>query len=61
MNVRREPEWAMVTVMFADIRGFTGFADRSTAHEAVAYLNEFFELVDPADHAQRRAHATAAR
>jgi len=44
---RREPEWAMVTVMFADIRGFTAFADKSTAREAVAYLNEFFGLVVP--------------
>ena len=38
MNVRVEPEWAMVTVVFVDIRGFTAFADRSTAREAVAYL-----------------------
>jgi len=37
----------MVTVMFVDIRGFTGFADRSTAREAVDYLNEFFELAIP--------------
>lgn len=44
---RREPEWALVTAMFADIRGFTAFADRSTAREAVDYLNEFFGLVMP--------------
>ncbi len=42
-----EPEWAMVTIVFVDIRGFTIFADRSTAREAVAYLNEFFGLVVP--------------
>jgi adenylate cyclase len=42
-----EPEWAMVTVAFVDIRGFTTFADRATAREAVAYLNEFFELAVP--------------
>ena len=47
MNGRVEPEWAMVTVAFADIRGFTTFADRVTAHEAVAYLNEFFARVVP--------------
>ena len=40
-----EPEWALVTVLFVDIRGFTAFADRSTAREAVDYLNEFFDGV----------------
>ena len=47
MSARVEPEWAMVTVLFVDIRGFTTFADRSTAREAVAYLNEFFGVVVP--------------
>jgi len=47
MSPRVEPEWAMVTIVFVDIRGFTTFADRSTAREAVAYLNEFFGLVVP--------------
>jgi adenylate cyclase len=47
MKERVEPEWAMVTVLFVDIRGFTTFADRSTAREAVTYLNEFFALVVP--------------
>jgi adenylate cyclase len=42
-----EPEWAMVTIVFVDIRGFTSFADSSTAQEAVAYLNEFFDVVVP--------------
>jgi adenylate cyclase len=37
----------MVTVAFADIRGFTTFADRATAREAVDYLNGFFELAVP--------------
>ncbi len=44
---RIEPEWAMVTVLFVDIRGFTTFADRATAREAVDFLNEFFELIVP--------------
>jgi adenylate cyclase len=47
MSDRIEPEWEMVTVLFIDIRGFTTFADRSTAREAVEYLNEFFGLVVP--------------
>ena len=47
MSPRVEPEWAMVTVLVVDIRGFTTLADRTTAREAVAYLNEFFELVVP--------------
>ena len=47
MSARVEPEWAMVTVMFVDIRGFTTFADRPTAREAADYLNEFFEVVVP--------------
>jgi adenylate cyclase len=42
-----EPEWAMVTVAFVDIRGFTTFADRSTARESVDYLNEFFAVAVP--------------
>lgn len=42
-----EPEWAMVTVVFVDIRGFTSFADRATAREAGAYLDEFFGVVIP--------------
>jgi class 3 adenylate cyclase len=37
----------MVTILIVDIRGFTTFADRATAREAVAYLNEFFGLVVP--------------
>jgi len=44
---RIEPEWAIVTIGFVDIRGFTTFADRSTAREAVDYLNEFFAVAVP--------------
>jgi adenylate cyclase len=47
VNARVEPEWAMVTVAFVDIRGFTTFADQATAREAVDYLNEFFARAVP--------------
>jgi adenylate cyclase len=40
-------EDAMVTVLFVDIRDFTPFADRATAREAVALLNEYFGVVVP--------------
>ncbi len=43
-----EPEWAMASVLFADVRGFTTYAERSTAREAVAFLNAFFAAVVPA-------------
>jgi adenylate cyclase len=46
----------MVTILFVDIRGFTAFADRSSAHEAVAYLNDFFELTVPIV-TEHRGHA----
>ncbi len=42
-----EPEWAMATVAFVDIRGFTAYADGATARETVAFLNEFFAVVIP--------------
>jgi adenylate cyclase len=55
VSERVEPEWAVVTILFADIRGFTRLADRSTAHEAVDYLNAFFAVVVPvvSDHGGR--------
>jgi class 3 adenylate cyclase len=40
-------EDALVTVLFVDIRDFTPFADRATAREAVALLNEFFGVAVP--------------
>jgi adenylate cyclase len=36
-----------VTVLFLDIRGFTAFAERSSAREVVALLNDFFGEVVP--------------
>jgi class 3 adenylate cyclase len=36
-----------VTVLFADIRGFTAYADRVDARVVVATLNELFELIVP--------------
>lgn len=40
-----------VTVMFTDIRDFTGFAERSDAREVVATLNRLFALIVPIIHA----------
>jgi len=42
-----EPEWAIVSVLFADIRCYTPFAERATAREAVDHLNAFFDVVIP--------------
>ena len=42
-----EGEDVEVTVLFIDIRGFTAFAERSTAREVVAELNRFYDYVVP--------------
>ena len=47
MHPHVEPEWALVTIAFVDIRGFTSFADHATAREAVEFLDEFFATVVP--------------
>ena len=39
-----------VTVMFLDVRGFTGFAERAPAQEVVATINRLFALVVPRVH-----------
>jgi adenylate cyclase len=36
-----------VTVMFVDVKDFTARAERSSARETVAFLNEFFDVVVP--------------
>lgn len=47
MTDPREPEWSLATLLFADVRGFTTFAERSTAQEAVAFLRRFFAAAVP--------------
>jgi adenylate cyclase len=47
MSEHVEPEWALVTILLADIRGFTAFADRGTAREAAEHLSGFFEVAVP--------------
>src|SRR5207253_3826487 len=42
-----EGEEVEVSVIFIDIFDFTAFAERSSARETVAYLNDFFGLVVP--------------
>jgi adenylate cyclase len=42
-----EGEEREVTVMFVDVRDFTPRAERSSARETVAFLNEFFDTVVP--------------
>ncbi|MBI1914997.1 MAG: adenylate/guanylate cyclase domain-containing protein [Planctomycetes bacterium] len=41
-----------VTVLFADVRGFTDFSERHTAQEVVALLNAYFGVVVPAVEAE---------
>ena len=45
-----EGEEVEVTMMFLDVRDFTGFAERSSAPEVVATLNRLFELIVPVIH-----------
>jgi adenylate cyclase len=42
-----EGEEREVTVMFVDVRNFTERAERSSARETVAFLNDFFDVVVP--------------
>lgn len=43
-------EQVEVTVMFIDIRDFTGFAERTQADEVVSAINELFEQIVPIIH-----------
>jgi class 3 adenylate cyclase len=45
-----EGEDVEVTAFFADVRGFTSFADSATAPEAVQLLNRLFEVLVPVIH-----------
>jgi len=36
-----------LSILVADVRGFTGVAERAAAHEAVAHLNELYEAIVP--------------
>jgi adenylate cyclase len=45
--LRLEGETRVVTVLFADVRGFTDFAEHHTPQEAVALLNAYFGTVVP--------------
>jgi len=42
-----EGEEVDVTVMFLDVRGFTGYVERSEAEDVVTRLNRLFELIIP--------------
>jgi adenylate cyclase len=42
-----EGEEIEATLMFVDVRDFTSFAERASARESVAHLNDFFGLVVP--------------
>jgi adenylate cyclase len=45
IDLKRGGQELEVTVMFADIRGFTSLTERSRAHDVVTLLNEYFDLM----------------
>lgn len=49
-GTRLDGELVEVTVMFVDIRDFTGFAERRPATEVVAAINRLFERIVPIVH-----------
>ncbi len=44
---RVEPHDALITALILDVRGFTAFAHRATAREAMAFIDELFGLALP--------------
>ena len=47
MTARTEPRDAMVSALVLDVRGYTAFAHRATAREAIALLSELFAVAIP--------------
>ena len=46
-NVRLGGKKATVTVLFADIRGFTSMSEKMTAEDVSIILNEYFSAIEP--------------
>lgn len=46
-DIRLGGRKATVTVLFADIRGFTSMSERMTAEEVSVILNEYFSAIEP--------------
>lgn len=47
MTARTAPRDAMVSALVLDVRGYTAFAHRATAREAIALLSELFAVAIP--------------